>query len=300
MFLNTKANMNIILPKNLNKMWEGSWLKFLLGDHFHSAIYHDETDFPIVDNSLLIAGYNTSYKPHLNRLIENNFNFAVLVLSDEFLQDQCEYIQKKECKFVIRNYIHPSLYKNEKVLHVGLGFKKNFDKYVVRNEFAERDLTWSFIGSIHGNSRNESVNTFKQLEGGFVHITKHFNSDDYLSTEKYCDILCRSCYAICPQGHANNDTFRIYEALEAGAIPVVLKNSESHPFNPSYWYYLFPGEKDLPFVMADSWEDALKIAQNDIARSFTSIRLKQCQLFWEKWKSTWKYQVHVKLSLLAS
>jgi hypothetical protein len=184
------------------------------------------------------------------------------------------------------------------VIHVGLGFKKNFDKYVQKNEFIERGITWNFIGSVHGNSRLQAVNVFSQLEGGFVHKTKHFNSDDYLSTEKYCDILSNSLYTICPQGHANNETFRIFEALEAGSIPVVLKNSESHPFNPGYWHYLFPGEPQLPFVVAEDWENALSIVSNDLKLRQASKRQKQCQLFWSKWKAIWKYQIHTKLSSL--
>jgi hypothetical protein len=288
--------MNIFLPKNLNKLWEGSWIKFILGNHFHGARYYDETEFPLINNSLFVTTYNTAYKQHLDLMIKNNFDFGVFLLSDEFLTDSCEYVEKPECKFIVRNYIHPQLYLNPKVLHIGLGFKQNFDKYVIDNEFVERNLSWNFIGSIHGNSRNIAVNTFNQLNDGFVHTTKHFNSDDYLSTEKYCDILCRSWYTLCPQGHANNETFRIFEALEAGSIPIVLNNSESHPFSPNYWNYLFPGETNFPFILGDSWEMTMQIVKIDIDKGLTPHRQKLCQLFWKKWKSVWKYQVHSKLS----
>jgi hypothetical protein len=291
--------MNIYLPADLRKAWEGSWIKFLLGDSYHSAEYYEDSDFPIVNNSFYVTLYNTDYKKNIKSMIERKYTFGIFLLSDEFLTDKCEYVSEPECKFVIRNYIHPNLYQNPKVVHIGLGFKKNFDKYVQKNEFIERGYTWNFIGSVHGNSRNQAVNVFSHLDGGFIHKTKHFNSDDYLSTEEYCEVLSQSLYTICPQGHANNETFRIFEALEAGSIPVVLKNSEAHPFNPGYWNYLFTGEPFFPFVVADDWESARHTVTTDIKNGLTALRQKQCQLFWSKWKATWKYQLHAKLSSLA-
>jgi hypothetical protein len=290
--------MNIFLPQNLNSLWEGSWLKFLLGNYFFGAKYYNDLEFPLVDKSLFVTTYNTSYKQHINLMIEHKFDFGIFLLSDEFLSDSCEYINHPHCKFVIRNYIHPSIYQNSKVVHIGLGYKRSFNNYVFNNEFSERDLRWNFIGSVHGNSRNLALNFFNQLEGGFVHTTKHFNSDDYLSTEEYCKILNRSCYTLCPQGHVNNESFRIFESLEAGSIPVVLKNSDLHPFNPSYWHYLFPGESYFPFILAETWDEALEKVKMDFKYGLTFRRQKQCQLFWEKWKAVWKYQVHNKLSNL--
>jgi hypothetical protein len=61
---------------------------------------------------------------------------------------------------------------------------------------------------------------------------------------------------------------------------------------------LFPGEAQFPFVMADNWQNALQIVNKDLAKGLVSSRQKRCQLFWAKWKSIWKYQIHVKLSLL--
>ena len=287
--------MNIFLPSDLRNIWEGSWIKFLLGDYFQSAKYYGQAGIPLVDNSLIFTTYNTNYKFHLDLLIKRKFQFGIFLLSDEFLTDTCDYIHAPECKFVIRNYFHPSLFNNNKVSHVGLGYKKHFDKYLIKNSFAEREYTWNFIGSIHGESRNVAVNTFSNLEGGFVHKTKHFNSDDYLSTAKYCEVLSKSCYTISPQGHVNNETFRIFEALEAGSIPVVLNNSQLHPFNPGYWNYLFLGETKIPFVIANSWDEAFSIVRDDLSSGKTADRQIQCQLFWEKWKSTWKYLVHSRI-----
>ena len=290
--------MNIFLPFNLRKGWEGSWIKYLLGDYFSNATYYNESEIPIQDKSFIVANYNMAYKQQLSVLIQKNFTFGVFLLSDEFLTDNCNYVNEPECKFIIRNYVHPNLYNNPKVMTIGLGYKRNFDKYVLNNKFTEREITWNFIGSLHGKSRNEAVSVFNQLEGGVTHTTKHFNSDDYLSTQRYCEILSESLYTLCPQGHVNNETFRIFEALEAGSILIVLNNSELHPFKPGYWHYLFAGESNLPFIVAESWSEALQAVKNEIAAGRTSTRAEQCGLFWGKWKNTWKYNFHMKLALL--
>ena len=45
-----------------------------------------------------------------------------------------------------------------------------------------------------------------------------------LTTANHLDMLLETVFALCPRGN-NFETFRFYEALESGAIPVVVKGS---------------------------------------------------------------------------
>lgn len=49
---------------------------------------------------------------------------------------------------------------------------------------------------------------------------------------------------MCPTGNYNPDCFRIYEALTAGAIPIIPKHPEFAPLG-----------EDHPIPMIESWED---------------------------------------------
>jgi hypothetical protein len=48
-----------------------------------------------------------------------------------------------------------------------------------------------------------------------------FNDPQGLSTKSYAELLNQTKFALCPRGNFSVDTFRFYEALEAGTIPIV-------------------------------------------------------------------------------
>jgi hypothetical protein len=91
-------------------------------------------------------------------------------------------------------------------------------------------------------------------ENTFVHISKswHANANhaEYVAPEKYAEVMLDSIFALCPKGHSV-EQFRIYEAIEAGAIPVMEMTEQiQQKFPPEYF------ESGMLFVK--SWEDAPK------------------------------------------
>jgi hypothetical protein len=63
----------------------------------------------------------------------------------------------------------------------------------------------------------------KYISGNYCHIySRNSNSaSDTLSRESYFDILGDSVFLPSPMGNVNLDTWRLYEALEAAAIPIL-------------------------------------------------------------------------------
>ena len=66
----------------------------------------------------------------------------------------------------------------------------------------------------------------------------------------------KSFFVLCPQGFVNNESFRFYEALMSGAIPVCLKSDFLYWYFPSYWHSIFPNQK-LPFIIGKDWKECL-------------------------------------------
>ena len=74
-------------------------------------------------------------------------------------------------------------------------------------------------------------------------------------TDQYMNVLVESAFTISPDG-ANPECFRMYEAIEAGFIPVMQKGRASGPHGQAhrcrlamkYWY-------SSPVVLLDSWDD---------------------------------------------
>ena len=58
----------------------------------------------------------------------------------------------------------------------------------------------------------------------FVHVSQSWHAtahnEEYVSPAQYHSTMMDSMFAICPKGHSV-EQFRIYEAIETGAIPVM-------------------------------------------------------------------------------
>jgi hypothetical protein len=75
-----------------------------------------------------------------------------------------------------------------------------------------------------------------------------WNSPKMLSREESLAVLLNSWMVPCPGGQ-NPETFRVYEALEAGAVPILVKE----PGTEAYLQYL---NRWLPLLVAESWDHA--------------------------------------------
>ena len=86
----------------------------------------------------------------------------------------------------------------------------------------------------------------------FVHVSKSWHSnanhEEYVAPEKYAEVMLNSVFALCPKGHSV-EQFRIYEAIEAGAIPVMEMTDQIKNKFPSDYF-----ESGMLFVK--SWKDA--------------------------------------------
>jgi len=68
---------------------------------------------------------------------------------------------------------------------------------------------------------------------------------------EYLQRMCRSKVALCPSGPRTPDSFRVYEALEAGCVPIVDGHCPAYS-EAGYWDLVAPG---APFPIIDDWAD---------------------------------------------
>jgi hypothetical protein len=78
-----------------------------------------------------------------------------------------------------------------------------------------------------------------------------WNSPKMLGREENLAILLNSWMVPCPGGH-NAETFRVYEAMQAGAIPILTKE-------PGMELYLEYLGRWLPLLIAENWQHATQI-----------------------------------------
>lgn len=296
--------------KNINIQWvtqdatlfELDWLNEILsiyGSGTEIHIVRDFKEFKTDKNSLVICNHAVNYRVFLDALRQNSRHYGVFLLSDENLYEQCEWLHDPGCLFCVRNYVHPMYVQHPKVLTVGLGYKRHFQEYLTKTE--ERRLLWSFAGTPHGE-RRQMFEVFKDLEPNQTHDCSGFCASDALTTRDYAQTLEQSKFALCPPGQDSMDSFRMYEALEAGCIPVTLSNSRQLHVVPTYWHAIFRDtpKGELPFIVGDSWEECKSKVKEVIKSDKLNIMQTNCTKLWDEQKQMWKTEIQKRSRLLAS
>jgi hypothetical protein len=124
---------------------------------------------------------------------------------------------------------------SEKVLVLPLGYhftlRNGIDNPLERTpQLPFRSNVWCFFGT-DWNNRSSILELLKPVGKYSCKLFNEWNHPDNLTREEYCATLLDSVFVPCIGGN-NPDTFRLYEALECGCIPIIINDEKSsHYFN---------------------------------------------------------------------
>lgn len=153
----------------------------------------------------------------------------------------------------------------------------------------ERTIGWSFAGQVNHERRQQCFDVltqFKPLYPTAVLVgTKEFGKEAVPYPE-YLKIMAQSKIVLCPSGIESPDNFRLYEALEAGTLPVVDAFSTNFK-TPGFWKYLFGA--DVPFPIVDYW-DALPDMLPGLLNNYIALS-NRCFAWWQLQKRKIKWQL---------
>ena len=98
------------------------------------------------------------------------------------------------------------------------------------------------------------MNIFRRISKRYTWKPNDTNSEQ-LDTDHYVQVLYDSTFTLTPAGH-NPECYRIYEALEAGSIPIFIRDdlyitSEEQHACVGALVHLY----DAPLVVLESWKD---------------------------------------------
>jgi hypothetical protein len=88
--------------------------------------------------------------------------------------------------------------------------------------FQERTLEWSFHGSDEGATREKVLAPLKAFEPHSFRLIPQFMDKSATPPKEYQELMANSKIVPVPGG-MNPETFRLYEALENGAIPLYIR-----------------------------------------------------------------------------
>jgi hypothetical protein len=166
-------------------------------------------------------------------------------LSDEWYSGGYQTYSKFD--FVLRNY-HSKLFVNDAIKTVPLGPGNGMMNPLPVKPAIERRFTWAFAGQ-QTAPRLAMFNEFKNLG---PYECRFSNSRKYqpppLDKNAFTSLLGDTIFSPCPMGNVLLETFRLYESLEMGCIPLI----ERRRWLP-YFDALMPGH---PIPTFATWRAA--------------------------------------------
>ena len=118
---------------------------------------------------------------------------------------------------------------------------------------ADRKLDWVFAGQVTHRRRQELHRVLLDIgSDGLLLATDEFAGG--MPQEAFISTLCDAKVAPCPAGPVNPDTFRLWEALQAGCVPVLDPVAGEKEGLERYWDVLFAGDMP-PFPIVDEWDE---------------------------------------------
>jgi len=173
------------------------------------------------------------------------------------------------CSNIFRPFCSSKYFNNEKVKCIPIGYKSG----VLYKKESNRKYKWAFTGTPHKTSRQDLLFQFSNIEPFFCHKTEKFDRKN-ISVDQMNDILSSTEFIPCPYGFFHPETYRVFEALECGCIPIV---------ESAYDYYdrILPNN---PFIKINIWKEAKPILE-EWNKDQIKKKSEECVAWWAKQKN---------------
>jgi len=229
----------------------------------------------------------------LQAYIDNMDWVVLMIVGDEEALFKFEELQHPRMHIYVMSPRKQARYLRDNVSFLGTGYSP-----AVRHlDFIPpvKDIDYFFAGQVTHERRQIMNKYIRSLEGdtnwnGKYLATTSFTSG--LDPEEYIETMARAKVAVCPSGPETPDTFRLFEALECGAVPIadtrVPSNKNNADFGDDYWEFFF-GEP-VPFPVITDWGNLHGYIQ-DVLDNYDAISVKVAT-----WWNNYKYIMTSRLS----
>ena len=270
---------------DISHLHEGKWLQDLCDRPtmfpIHTIRYEDP---PPTDEPVVIV-----QRPHVQKICSmlekwDSFGvkFQILHISDEFGNDDTSFYDLSGCQKVLRFYKRDDL--PEKVTTIPLGFhwtlqEGSQDVLLKTPRLPFRTLTWSFFGT-DWNNRKDLLQPLMDVSGAYkTQFFKDWKDPNALDEKTYISTLLDTIFVPCPDG-MNPETFRFYEALECGCLPILVRSETN-----SIWVDWVA--ENLQILPLDDWSKAPEFVKSLLSNKTTleTYRIRVLSA-WIQWRKT--------------
>ncbi len=209
-----------------------------------------------------------------------NRNFKAIHCSDEFCQDDISWYNLPICKGVVRNYYRDECSSMSNVVQIPLGYSAKSQSEI---SLSNRKYTWSFEGTAWFD-RPKKIDILNAIKPNYNKLYPNWNDPSSKSRIEYFNIVKDSVFIPILRGN-NYETFRLYEAIEAGCIPIVVREEG----DTNYWTWL---KTNLPLLEIGSYEHAIKVMEFLKSNTYHLEKYRdEIKNAYLKWKNICKLQV---------
>jgi hypothetical protein len=288
--LNCRGGHQVKLVWHADNLLEVSWLRDVLGD----LVDEECTDLDLTcfdDDCIHVVSSNwqplPTYENYFRECRARCRRLVLLHISDEWFSGG--YSLYRHFDGVIRNFA-TSLARHEGIWTIPEGYTNGTRTGIALRPVTEREYAWSFTGEIKA-SRVNMASAFAALEPNFLTRTTSIYKDGgkKLSKAEFDDVLENSIFSPCPMGNVILETWRLYESLELGCIPIVETRASLDYFTRLLGPHPIPSFRN--------WGAARCYAQ-DALTDKTSLLLKQLEI--RNWWTAKKQSVRAEIRRVAT
>lgn len=294
-------------------MWD---YDFIINDILHNIpteieIYKKQTfkalikRNDIIENNILIINRACNIYDIID-VVKCIKPIVIFYMSDEVGNIPNTTKLEKYTKLLFRQYNHKTYNYSANNYQIPLGYCKYFLRKLSYNpttqtimqkennissvtiepkKMKDRTINCSFIGS-RKSDREEMTEKFKNnmTNTNIIFVSNYWDLDKLPYKPEECfEIYNNSIFVICGRGNSSLDCYRIYEAIVAGAIPVVVGKLEE--INVTFSYNNNNNNNIIPMIYEENWNNAVKKCNELLEDNNTLQKIQDDLLAW------WRNQI---------
>jgi len=251
-------------------MWDDTYLQELLNA--------DHGPVPDKGNVVVIPGrYHAADIDAINQHIKQYDNVLIVVTADEANEFPADQLRHEAFNVWIQT-LNPARF-DQGFTAFPLGYPPSTKQWVAEAGIPAPDSWWFFSGQITHKRREEMWTAINDIPNGAGHATDGFTQG--MDRRVYMERMARAKIIPCPSGPETQDTFRLWEALAAGAVPLA-DASTPQRVDDGFWAKLFT---DPPFPIIRDWHRAPMVI-NEIVEGWPHIANKT-QAWYTRYRRSW-------------
>ena len=141
--------------------------------------------------------------------------------------------------------------------------------------------SWFFAGQVTNSRRDSAMEALRKAPYGELIETESFTAG--VSTDDYMKKMWEASWVPCPAGNVRPATFRMWEALEAGAVPIL--DATSPAGDQGYWPFVLG---DHPFTVLADWSQVGEVMSGKVPLVgpwYSAFKAKFKRDIWDAWRS---------------